>query len=242
MENREESMKKTILAFTAVLVVALLAISCGGGGGNITKVKNGVFSSYDASITVGKALENNPNLKGGKWAAIEMNGRNYVTYTVNFSREQIQQFLPSAFDFNIFFGTLSSTTANYPNVACASLFRRHLLSPSFESSMSTEEIDQVKKILSNALTGPLSEAQYNNLDENPLLTVDGFEGIISFVMNEDGSFNTNMVEWFTTVTLRCFNNLKVRFGSSSFTTQATILKNCVYNNDFIPEVFAPYYN
>ena len=79
-------MKKVIFA---VMVIGFLAVSCGGGGGNIKKVQNGVFSNYDNTITVGKALENNSILKGGKWKAIEMEGRDYVTYTVRMTGDQV---------------------------------------------------------------------------------------------------------------------------------------------------------
>jgi hypothetical protein len=91
-------MKRVILV---VIAIGFLTVSCGGGGGNIKKVQNGVFSDFDNMITVGKALENNKYLKGGKWKEVEMNGRKYVTYTVKLTGKQVRDFLAetkSAFD------------------------------------------------------------------------------------------------------------------------------------------------
>ena len=72
-----------------VIAVGFLAVSCGGGGGNINKVKNGVFSSVDSTITVGQAFANDATLKNGKWEAYEKDGREIVSYTVKFSQQQI---------------------------------------------------------------------------------------------------------------------------------------------------------
>jgi len=77
----------------AVIAVGFLVVSCGG---NIKKVQNGVFSNYDNTITIGKALENNKFLKGGKWKAIEMNGRDYVTYTVKLTRSQAEEIMTAS--------------------------------------------------------------------------------------------------------------------------------------------------
>jgi len=103
-------MKKAILV---VIAIGILAVSCGGGSGNIKKVQNGVFNNYDNTITVGKALQNNRILKGGKWEAIKKDGRDYVTYTVRMTGEQVRALLPES---------LSSTESyrDKPNLGTAS--------------------------------------------------------------------------------------------------------------------------
>jgi hypothetical protein len=47
---------------------------------------------------------------------------------------------------------------------------------------------------------------------------------LSFVMNQDDSFTTNMLETYTEVTLNCFNNLKVRFNANNIENAQSILK------------------
>jgi hypothetical protein len=79
-------MKRVILT---VIAVGFLAVSCGGGGGNVNKVQNGVFSSADSTITVGQAFANDARLKGGTWKAYEKDGREIVSYTVKFTPQQI---------------------------------------------------------------------------------------------------------------------------------------------------------
>jgi len=76
-------------AIWAVIAVGFLAVSCGGGGGNINKVKNGVFPDADSTITVGQAFANDATLKGGEWKAYNNEGREIVSYTVKFSPQQI---------------------------------------------------------------------------------------------------------------------------------------------------------
>ena len=79
-------MKKAIWA---VIVIGFLAVSCGGGGGNIKKVQNGVFPDVDSTITVGQAFANDATLKGGEWKAYTHEGREIVSYTVQFTPSQI---------------------------------------------------------------------------------------------------------------------------------------------------------
>jgi hypothetical protein len=83
-----KNLVKLLGIIALVAVIGFLTTACGGGGGNIKKVQNGVFPDYDKTITVGKALENNSILKGGKWEAVEMDGRNYVTYTSSLTSEK----------------------------------------------------------------------------------------------------------------------------------------------------------
>lgn len=233
-------MKKTRFAFAAILAVGFLMVSCGNSG-NINKVKNGVFSNYDNTITIGKALENNASLKGGKWKAVEMDGRDYVLYTVTFNAPQVSAMIPEnievlGYGFNLSGGkSLDTIGLKYPNFAVANLFRRHLTSQPFESSMSDEETSQAKQILTKALQRELSDAEYESLEENPLVTTDSYEAVISFIMNQDGTFTTNMIETYTDVTLRCFDNLKVRFCSYKIDDQAYILGS-IYKK-FNPRLF-----
>jgi hypothetical protein len=118
-------------------------------------VQNGVFSDYDNTITVGKALENNSILKGGKWEAVNMDGRDYVTYTVQLTGAKVQELLPEA---------LSSANGNYknkPNLGSATEFRSALYSQRRVSgyaetlagitSMTAEEIIQATDIITAKL-------------------------------------------------------------------------------------------
>jgi len=226
----------------AVIAIGFLAVSCGGGGGNIKKVQNGVFSNYDNTITVGKAIENNRILKGGKWKAVEMNGRNYVTYTVKLTRLQAEELVME-----------SSALANYknkPNTGTALAFYRALITWSNASrnadtlakltSMSAEEISKAIDIIRPEVTQP-RESDFNNWSEyqkalmewierhdkndiEKMLTIDGYEITLSFVMNQDDTFSPNMLENETEVTLNCFNNLKVRFKAGDIEDDQSILK------------------
>jgi hypothetical protein len=312
-------------------------------------VQKGVFSNYDNTITVGKAIENNSILKGGKWKAIEMEGRDYVTYTVRMTGNQVRALLPES---------LSSTESyrNKPHYGTAVSFYYNL---SFwrryngyeRTSMSAEEIEQAYDIFKAVLeayeegpkfddffnpsgvidrpekihddfldpylrtirdqidsdpdfywdsnegiykvvtygissSNPLLEiengmftanlksavfdgwfgntkyanntnfinalvrtrtkyydryvkafADYRNAytewqersknDIEPLLTIDGYEIILSFVMNQDDTFTTNMMESYAEVTLNCFDNLKVRYNVGNIKNDQSIL-NYIY--------------
>jgi len=370
-------MKRAIWAFIAV---GFLAVSCGGG--NVGKVKNGVFSDYDNTITVGKALENNKILKGGKWDSVEMNGRKYVKYTASLNEAQIQELLLN----------LLSNDRDYkdkPNYWSATKFRNNLQrwrgAGNAEilakvTSMSGEEVNQAFEIFNaklNAYDVPkeddffdysgIIEGKFNDqwlndsfldpylltikdkvtvvkkftslrtkqhdhgwfsegeglspkivddliycvvttyivpgytklLIENgmftdeaksefdrafgvtnfadnkdlidalvrtrtkfydwhikaqndfdkakaeyeerrkndiePLLTIDGYEITISFVMNQDDTFEINMLEIYTEVTLKCFNNLKVWFNVGNSENAQSIL-SYIYKG-FTPNIF-----
>jgi len=361
-------MKKAIIT---VITIGILAVSCGGGGGNIKKVQNGVFSNYDNTITVGKAIENNRILKGGKWDTLQKDGRDYVIYTVRMTGEQVRALLPES---------LSSTESyrNKPNLGTASSFYGNLAFwtrntgyAEIQTSMSVEEIRQVHNILeayfdsynqqpnvdnffdtsgiiesfnaygpykmhddfidpylqtimgkvtdlsfrmlgvinsytlneqisrivtddiwqfvnppslqieNGRLTGEAgslfrrsftdtnyadntdlmdalvrtrtkffdwfiksleeydkAKAVYQERQRNdiePLITIDGHEIILSFVMNQDDTFTTNMMESYTEVTLNCFNNLKVRYNAVNTENPESILNN-IYRG-FIPDFF-----
>jgi len=71
----------------AVISIGFLAVSCGGG--NVNKVKNGVFPDIDSTITVGQAFANDATLKGGNWKAYKNEGREIISYTVQFKPSQI---------------------------------------------------------------------------------------------------------------------------------------------------------
>jgi hypothetical protein len=219
-------MKRTIFAFTVVLAVALLATSCGGGG-NISTVKNGVFSNYDPSITVGKALENNPNLKGGKWAATEMNGRNYVTYTVNMTQDQIiscllndPQGLPNYFFARNFFTRLDNISDNAMVDGSKPKF----------ASLTTDEFKEVHEILKNNVGYGI---QKPNEDIKPLVTVDHFVLIISFLINQDDTFVPNMFEGEISMTLNCFDNYQLSFKSGNTDNDQVFLRN-IYKGYSVP--------
>jgi len=206
----------------AVIAVGFLVVSCGGGGGNIKKVQNGVFSDFDNTITVGKALENNKFLKGGKWKAIEMNGRDYVTYTVKLTRSQAEEFM-----------TAILPQKSKPNYGTASSFYRTLNKWSYYAekgdadalakmtSMSAEEVKQAIDIIKPEVKS--NEKYLDKEDIEQMLTINGYEMILSFVMNQDGSFNINMLETYAEVTLNCFKNLKVRFNAQNIKNAQNIL-------------------
>jgi len=199
-------------AIWAVIAIGFLAVSCGGG--NIKKVQNGVFSDFDNTITVGKALENNKFLKGGKWKEVEMNGRNYVTYTVKLTGTQVRGFLVE---------TQSALLENKPNFWTAWRFNNNL--SGFRSgkttTMSAEEINQVRAIFKEKFDW--NDRNKQN-DIEPLLTIDGYELVLSFIMNQDGTFTTNMMEPTTEVTLNCFNNLKVQYSPGNIESAQSILR------------------
>jgi hypothetical protein len=364
-ENMEKEMKRTILAVLAVLAVTLVAVSCGG---NINKVKNGVFSDYDNTITIGKALENNDTLKGGTWKAVKKDGRDFVTYTVKFTQRQIEEFL-------------QETIRGYedkPNHGAATKFFSQVLKTWYNyradktlpqiTSMSPEEINQVYEIfiaafdqyndtlrkhydsnpkienffnpfndwtgtiLKDEYYGPYFIAHKDNLtreldwpseeryrmividttgylrvssdsiqngmltgdglerydryfgqfgqsgnielqkevaatilrlnseyesaqarlkaakdeydqiqlsDLDPMFTIDDYEIILSFVMNQDGTFTTNMIECWTELTLNCFDNLKVRFLAERSSNDSNILNLIYEGHDFLPRLFLP---
>ena len=366
-----------IIAVIAVLAVGFLAVSCGG---NIKRVQNGVFSDYDNTITIGKALENNSTLKGGKWNTVEMNGRDYVTYTVRLTGAKVQELLPESFP---------ASYRSKPNYGSAEEFKLSKI-----TSMSDEEKNQVRGIIKAKLnayeheqeqvrlsrpsppyrdsfinysgvidnhdfswnnTGKMNDdfldpylltsksqfisddrvsnsarfddyiyrtvtdgissrtnpelgvkdgeftiyhgpfasgngamisfsslkndygdntdfinalvrtrtkfydwyvnlklpeyenamAEYENAmaeyeerqnrDIEPLLTIDGYEIILSFVMNQDDTFTTNMIEVYTDVTLNCFNNVKVRYNVANSSNADSIL-SYIYRG-FTPNFF-----
>jgi|GEM_PF-6388494 len=192
-----------------VISISFLTISCSGDGENIEKVKNGVFSSYDNTITIGNALENNKYLKGGKWKTVEMNGRKYVTYTISLSKTKIQE---------IYLRIYSNLDGyeNKPNFASAKRYCERLYPwtgitndeiLAEVTTLSREEAIQINNIMQGILD------VYDNKqssDIEPLFTIDMNEIIISFVMNQDDTFDINMLEIYSEVTLICFNNLKVR--------------------------------
>ena len=369
-------MKKLLNLVILVLVIGFLTVSCGGGGGNIKKVQNGVFSSYDNTITVGKALENNSTLKGGKWEALEMDGRDYVTYTVRLTGEQVQAILLKSFSSNSFY-------ANKPNYGTAMEFYENALILWFNNvrnatvlarltSMSAEEVNQARDIFKAELDSynespersdffdysgildrnrsgqiikvnddfidpylltitpvlvditprgrntfsiyrsdlddrycdiitysirgsdtPLLEIEDGNLigsakrrfdyrlgdtdyadntdllnaivrtrtkfynwyveyhlkyenamaewrerrnnDIAPLLTIDAYEVTLSFIMNQDDTFATNMMEGYTEVTLNCLDNLKVRYNAGN-SESVQIILSCIYRG-FTPDFF-----
>jgi hypothetical protein len=206
----EEKMKRVTLA---IIAVGFLAVSCGGGGGNIKKVQNGVFSDYDNTITVGKALENNKILKGGKWKAVEIDGRQYVTYTAKLTGEQVMELMIESLSMTAY--------KNKPNLWMAERFYSNMSrwgrgvgdpqKIANLTSMSNEEIKQLYAIIGAKRAGHGGEWASEDLEQ--LLSFDGYEMTLSFVMNQDGTFNTNMLECYTEVTLNCFNNLKVRYNA-----------------------------
>lgn len=212
--------------FGVALALGLALVGCGGGGGNINKVKNGVFSNYDASITVGKALENNSTMKGGKWAAVKMEGRDYVTYTVKFTPSQVKAF----------------TSEDKPNLENTRQFLERLRTWNYLSesrffeldSVTTLTLEQIKELPGIFATAINNRNQTEDID--PLFTIDGFEIVLSFVMNQDGrTFNTNMIEFNTDVTLKCLNNIKARCAVGQLKDQDGVL-NYVYRK-FTPSMF-----
>ncbi|MDR2718384.1 MAG: hypothetical protein LBB89_10025 [Treponema sp.] len=212
-------MKRVIVA---VFVVGFLTVSCGGG--NIKKVQNGVFGNYDNTITVGKAIENNKFLKGGKWKAVEMNGRDIVTYTAKLTGTQVMGFVIES---------MFESYRSRPNLYITQRFAENLtrwVGGSNLTSMSKEEIDQVRDIIKTKLVE--YERGNNGEDLEKLLTFNGNEMTLSFVMNQDGTFTTNMLEFYTEVTLNCFNNLKVRYNAKNFETTQYIL-------DFVYKAYTP---
>jgi len=339
----EEGMKRAILA---VIAIGFLSVSCGGGGGNIKKVQNGVFSNYDNTITVGKALENNKILKGGKWKAVEMNGRDYVTYTVRLTDTQIQELLLNLL-------TNDRDYENKPNYGSAKKFYNNLQrwsgagNAEILAKVTSMSIDEVKKVFdifkvkldannqipeepnldrlyfnttdlidpylteikteqplmseyirvlvcghysygelkleieNGIFTGDAksyfvnmfgntkyandkkfidslvrartkiyelyvkekaeyesAKAEYDHRQKNdiePMLTIDGYEITVSFVMNQDDTFDINMMEIYTEVTLKCFNNLKVRFNVANSENAQSIL-SYIYKG-FTPNIF-----
>jgi len=184
-----------------------------------------VFSNYDNTITVGKALENNKYLKGGKWKEVEMNGRKYVTYSVKFTGKQVRDFLAetkSAFDHT-----------SKPNFWTAWQFNNNLSgfsSGRVMTTMSAEEINQVRAIFKEKFN---ESDGYKQGDIEPLLTIDGYELVLSFIMNQDGTFTTNMIEPTTEVTLNCFNNFKVQYSPGNIESDQSILRY-IYT-DMMPE-------
>jgi hypothetical protein len=78
------------------------------------------------------------------------------------------------------------------------------------------------------------EERRNN-DIEPLLTVDGYTIVLSFVMNQDDTFATNMMEGYTDITLNCFDNLEVKYNSGN-SEGAQIILNCIYRG-FTPKFF-----
>ena len=188
-------------------------------------MQNGVFSNYDNTITVGKALENNKYLKGGKWKEVEMNGRKYVTYSVKFTGKQVRDFLAetkSAFDHT-----------SKPNFWTAWQFNNNLSgfsSGRVMTTMSAEEINQVRAIFKEKFN---ESDGYKQGDIEPLLTIDGYELVLSFIMNQDGTFTTNMIEPTTEVTLNCFNNFKVQYSPGNIESDQSILRY-IYT-DMMPE-------
>ncbi|MDR2478933.1 MAG: hypothetical protein LBD48_06435 [Treponema sp.] len=361
--------------------VALVMAGCGGGG-NISTVKNGVFEGFDSTITVGKALENNSLLQGGKYAAVEMDGRDYVTYTVKFTAAQVMEHSDPDYRMYLHEDKAASGGAGKPNFSLARFFyykmgRWGSLSDSVladTTTMSKEEIREARDILdpivntkapeledffnfriyivngrgdflsaaeggrygsfnleyadpyldtvvdkvtrtgwngepiqaeeqhikgyirnivgattyvewgdwrepytdNGVLTGPCAELFVGNFGDtnyadntefiqalartrnnlynarikatedleqakaeyerwktteiDPQLTIDGAELVLSFVMNTDGTFTTNMIEVYTEVTLKCMNNLKVRYLVGTIKGQNTILDQ-IYKGD-----------
>jgi len=357
---------KRILTVIAVLAIGFLAVSCGGGG-NVSRVKNGVFSGYDNSITVGKALENNRNLSGGKWESKEIGGRQYVAYTVTITGSRLRQMISAAIENG--WGAAGTESAAHPAYRIGSYFTYKLsrwqeLSPeklAATTSMSADDVRQAYAIFEdkirdqhNALPeniwatfdedpfirnssgrclkdkyygqwfldnrdaevinsswpydrmlaysfivtsavvsgepenwvkdGMLAERsldelrrllamfenpdaetlnreiaasilQYNadyqkaqerlqslnddyyiGLEENPMLTIDSFEAVISFLMNEDKTFTPNMVEVYTEVTLDCYNGLKVRFNPYNTSNKEYILDYIYKDEVFTPDL------
>jgi hypothetical protein len=72
-------------------------------------------------------------------------------------------------------------------------------------------------------------------DIESLLNIDGFKITISFIMNIDDSFDINMMETYTEVTLNCLNNLKVYFNAGNSENAGNIL-NYIYRG-FTPKIF-----
>jgi hypothetical protein len=327
-------------------------------------VQNGVFSDYDNTITVGNAIENNKILKGGKWEAVEIDGRDFVTYTVNLTGEKLQELISASLP------TSTSEFRGKPNYWAARQFRNNLskwrgVSRNAEilgniTSMTAEEINQAcdifipeieahqlpnrggffnypevlegyKEIINDDFIDPylleekyiflngfrysvdtsidrliydfvtrdisdqnqdlqiengmftsdlqskfdslfgnskyanntdfinalirtrtkyynwyvknLTEyknamAKYSDRQRNdiaPMLTIDGFEIVLSFVMNQDDTFSVNMMESYTEVTLNCLNNLEVRYNAGNSDNTQNIL-NYIYRG-FRPDLF-----
>jgi hypothetical protein len=212
-------MKRLILT---VFAVGFLAVSCGGWGGNIKKVQNGMFPNYDDTITVGKALENSKFLKDGKWKAVEMGGRNYVTYTVKFTGEQIKGYLQEAetmiSDFknryNYWVAYQFNTSISKWRNASADANRLASL-----TSLSSDEVKQVRESFKD-----IESLMIKPDDIEPLVTITGYELVLSFVMSQDGAnFTPNMIESTTYATIKCLNNLKVEYHTGDIEDVQTFL-------------------
>jgi hypothetical protein len=360
---------KRISTVITVLAIGLLAASCGGGG-NISKVKNGVFSGYDNSITVGKALENNSTLKGSKWESKEIGGHQYVAYTVTITGARLQQLLSAGIEngwrvgeaeevahpaymlgklfcsklqgwqrlsaeklvestsiseddveqaYTIFKDIFEDQHNALPKDVWAAFdedpFVRITFTPCFadkyygpwflasrdatnqnygyisSTNLMVEYSEMVRGAVENGetairvkdgmLTGQalerftdfldmfqnpnaetlnreiaasilqfdtdLKKAEerlqssrddyYNGLENNSKMTIDSYEVIISFLMNQDGTFIPNMAEVYTGVTLNCYNNLKVRFNTYNTSNKEHILDYIYKDEDFSPDRF-----
>jgi hypothetical protein len=149
-----------------------------------------------------------------------MDGRNYVTYTVTFSAAQAKEFLSSELK-----------QVENPNYRLASRFYLYRLDEwrkvmdseyidmSKYTSMSKEEIQEALNIFETTL----SAVGYGEDTDEPLFTVDGLDVMLSFVMNKDGTFTTNMYESYADITLNCMNNLKARICTRQSDDADTIL-------------------
>jgi hypothetical protein len=337
-----------IIVVIAVLAVGFLAVSCGG---NIKRVQNGVFSDYDNTITIGKALENNSILKGGKWDTVEMNGRDYVRYTVRMSGTQVQELLPKSFppaysskphygsakefkfskitamadeeikqvrdifrakldayerrperddflsrpykyqgekmiinddfldpylhtikdqvtrygdviDFNSLSSAIivivtwyidpknqGSREALFENGKFTDYEIRRTFSDAFSNTNYAQDTELIEALNRMRIKyydlSVKAQAEYENAmaeyeerrrnDIEPLLTIDGYEIVLSFVMNQDDTFTTNMIEVYTDVTLNCFNNVKVRYNVANSNNAQSIL-TYIYRG-FTPNFF-----
>ena len=81
-------------------------------------------------------------------------------------------------------------------------------------------------------------AEWRERQENdmaPVITIDGFEIVLSFVMNQDDTFSVNMMETYTDVTLNCFDDLEVRYNAGNSDNAQNIL-NYIYRG-FRPDLF-----
>ena len=356
-------MKNKFNLLILLFIITALFASCGGG--NINKVKNGVFSSYDNSITIGAALENNADLKGGKWGTVKMDGRDFVTYTVTYTVNQISALLnknnpnlvnaesflrnlstkntnsdspltieelneirgninnvinirnqrPPSEDFfrdfretyyydNILkdeyygpwflsnfdslytgyadtsFTRLTEDTAKFfysfiVNIGLSSIengilpdhvlydyrLRFHFLNPNYWDMSSSErrletelaekkEQELLKDIINsiNILYPEYQKASANyqlalndfekrkNEDIEPQVIINGFEIILSFVMNLDDTFQINMIEMYSDITLNCLGNRRVRLNTENEENASTIL-DYIYRGSFRPASF-----
>jgi hypothetical protein len=148
-------MKKAVFTVFAVLAVVFTVVSCGGG--NINKVKNGVFGDYDPSITVGKALENSPKWQGGKWALLEKGGRDYVTYTVTLTLDRYNSTidLTNANTAQNFYSLLST----WNSYTLRDNGGRDILD--MQTSLTNEEIQELYTIFENIVIDPSLEDLFN---------------------------------------------------------------------------------